>query len=455
MFEFGRELRKLFGAGADKFGPDVSLLELLNLTMLQGQARASDLSAGRANSKDPFGQSIEAAMCWRELARRSGDAGAMRKAASSAEYAGKVAKTPNQAAAAALEQALVCLTGVELFCADELVESAETLIQEGVTGASGDVFLTARFDLAAAKISGRKALRTGVFDDALTAAALYDKVIKVLDSLVRSRNRPQTRTLAAEARLGRSSLLAAVGVQMKSADILEPVTRDLQTLLNHLDMNYEPVTYGRVHELLGSIRAQLGDMTGDQDLVAKAVHDLADLESQIPKDHSPLDWTRQRQSLALALQALGEITGRDEPFSQALEIFEDALVTLDVAHLALKTTLSNNRGICLARRAELSRDLGVLFQAETTFKAELSQIRAQRDPVAWAILQANLGRLYEARGSLTGDFVEREAAAYAFEAAWEVFEEQGLNALRDIAEAGMMRVRQARSSPGLGPLSLN
>jgi hypothetical protein len=98
MFEFGRDLKRLFGvdAGAESkaashreglTGGDTSLLELLDVRLLTNEARSADVAAGRIGAKDRGSRLLEAAVVWRELARRSGDATALRKAASHAEAA--------------------------------------------------------------------------------------------------------------------------------------------------------------------------------------------------------------------------------------------------------------------------------------------------------------------------------------------------------------------------------
>ncbi len=80
MFEFGRELMKLIAGERAKpsadglTGGDATLLELLDLNLLMQEAKGADVAAGRIGAKDKAQLRLDAAVVWREVARRSGDA---------------------------------------------------------------------------------------------------------------------------------------------------------------------------------------------------------------------------------------------------------------------------------------------------------------------------------------------------------------------------------------------
>jgi hypothetical protein len=59
-------------------GGDPSLLELLDLNLLKQEGKAADVAAGRIGAKDRAQRRLEAAMVWREVARRTGDAASLR-----------------------------------------------------------------------------------------------------------------------------------------------------------------------------------------------------------------------------------------------------------------------------------------------------------------------------------------------------------------------------------------
>ncbi|HWA62519.1 MAG TPA: hypothetical protein VG939_14145, partial [Caulobacteraceae bacterium] len=128
MFEFGRELKRLFGGGAvaprdGMTGGDAILLELLPLSLVRAEAKAADVAAGRVGEKDRARRELEAARVWREYARRSGDAVALRKAAATAESAARRYEDARRAEGlglARVEQARCAMLGAELFGDDGL-----------------------------------------------------------------------------------------------------------------------------------------------------------------------------------------------------------------------------------------------------------------------------------------------------------------------------------------------
>mgnify|MGYP003138073458 CR=1 FL=1 len=69
MFEFGRELKRIFGAQGGwrpardgLAGGDSALLELLDLSLLRNEGKAADVAAGRISAKDKPQRRLEAAI---------------------------------------------------------------------------------------------------------------------------------------------------------------------------------------------------------------------------------------------------------------------------------------------------------------------------------------------------------------------------------------------------------
>jgi tetratricopeptide (TPR) repeat protein len=444
MFEFGRELRRIFG-GTGRLQPDSSLYELMSLEILVGQGRALDIEAGRVSTKNRYDPYIEAAQVWREYARRTGDPLALRKAATAAENAGKESKTMSEAANAALEQAKTCILGNDLFDTSSLLTSAETLIAEARSALDHQPELKFIYCHVEARLAARLAVLKGIGEDlepALAAMALIDRVVEMSDQRVQQTKAALDKVNSAHARLERADLLMHVGIDRADASIMQAVITDLEAVKIRLDADSEPVTYGRVVHRLGLAHIHLGEIYGDAKVLARGIALMSPEDELIHYEHSPLDWIEHKQALAMGLQAVAELSLDQATYDKAIAIYDMASQKPLQRGLNLRAQLMNNRATCLARQAELKGDLNALEKAEAAFKAELRFVKASDDPVSWAILQTNLGRLYVARGDLTGFMLEGTEAAYALEAAHEIFTEHGLVHLADTALSQLDRVRE-------------
>jgi len=103
MFEFGRDLRKLFEKARES--EDLGWLELVGADLVQMEARRESVDAGRVSCARPFDGWMRASALWREHARRTGCAASLDHAAAAASDAARQTASPDQTAAAAIESA--------------------------------------------------------------------------------------------------------------------------------------------------------------------------------------------------------------------------------------------------------------------------------------------------------------------------------------------------------------
>jgi tetratricopeptide (TPR) repeat protein len=449
MFEFARELRRMFASdGLKAFsdgltGGDAALLELLDLNMLTGEGKAADVAAGRIGAKDKPQRRLEAAIVWREIARRSGDAATLRKAAASAEIAAAAFdrnRRPDGWARARCEQAYCAMLGAELFGDDGLNAAAEVAFREARAATRGGL-AAALADIGIAAMEARLRLADGDAQAARVATARFASPIAALEGLVR--RCAAARPLAAEARIIRADLLAGWGARLKDRELLEAAMAEAARAAARLDPAYEPLTWSRAEILRAQAMILLGETTGDVDRVAEAVSALADVLDHLSRDHSPLDWARVQVALGQGLQALGDASASERAYEQAVTCYDRADVVLrHAASAPLRGVAAGARAVCLIRSAELTGDVAVLDAAEMAMKIELSRVQARRDPVGWALAQIHLARLYEARLDMTGkDRGERASAVTALDAALDVFAEHGLRSLSMVAVDALERLK--------------
>lgn len=434
MFEFGRDLKRLFRKEAAFAAPrdgltggDGSLLELLDLRLLTNEARGCDVAAGRIGATDRPARQLRQAAAWREVARRSGDAVALRKAASCAEAAVSAINRASSGlvwARARLEQARCAMLGAELFGDSGLNAAADLVLAD----------IAARLPAAAverARIASSEALSQGDHGAALEAATACGGALVVLDRQAQSR---PARLEHAEARLIHADLLLGCGMAALDDRVVARALGEAEAVFGAVDPAYEPVTHGRAGVLMGETLVALGEMTGEPAALVRAVDHLTGLFDDLTRDHSPLDWARGQVALAHALQALGEATGTVEALDRSRGAFDRALLVLKRnPDMPLRALVAHARAGLIASQARMTEDVMAFTEAEAAFRCELASIDASADPVGWAVAQLGLAEIYIGRMSLTGqDRGERASAAMALDMSLEVFGDHGLWSLSNV-----------------------
>ena len=203
----------------------------------------------------------------------------------------------------------------------------------------------------------------------------------------------------------------------------------------------------RVAIAKAAAKAALGEMTGDLARLARAVSALANALDSLGRDQSPLDWARGQTTLARALAQLGEATENETAFQKALACY-------DRAGLVLK----RGAGPRAARRGR-QRPRRWRWRASPSSPATPRCSTPPRPPssTSWPpartattrspgrCCRCSWGRSTTTRLALTRrDRGERAAAALAFQAALDVFGEEGLRSLAAIAAEGLERLASAK-----------
>ena len=447
MFEFRRELKRFFQPETLKDGlvaGDPSLLELLELNLLMAEARAADIAAARIGAEDRPARQLEAAAIWREIARRTGDAIALRKSASAGELAcagfGQD-RRPQLWARARCEQAAAAVLGAELFGDDGLNAAADIAFAEAQVSGKSSLAATLA-DAGRSLIEARTAMSSANRVLALDIAARFDAPAEALD--VYGKKHPIGRLMAAQTRADRAEFLTACGDRLKDPHLLRMALDGLNLVLARLDRDYEPLSWARAMTLRAGAKAALCDLEGDVGVVAQVVDDLVSVLEHVSRDHSPMDWARAQMALAGALQMLAEVSDGETAFDQALKCLDRALSVFDRQPAVLdRANALYRRASCLLRQAELSGKVESLDAAEAALRADLISMNPSADPVGWAVRQLNFARLYEARTDLTGpDSRARRSASVALSAALDVFTEHGLRTLSDVALRGLERLKE-------------
>lgn len=377
MFEFGRDLRRLFdGTQADQ---DLGWLEVVDVDVLRGEARRQTIDAGRATCPRPVQAWLLASALWREHTRRSGAADSLQHARLTALDARKAARTNDERAEAVMALAETMVLNFDLYGGPESLGRALSLT-DGLKDHATRPALRARLTALHARIKARQArLSEG---DSLEAMAFLDQAVHELS------RRPGP--LLDALKLDRAALTLMFGIQQRDARLLDQAGRELRDLVETCPSDRRPLTRARALALCGAGLSALATLADNDEALeqGRALFDAAC--DQFTADHSPMDWAAATLARSAALPGAACLTGNGGPSAIPAALIKSRTVL----GLALADTVVE-AGVM---QAESQGDLLALDRLAARLRSRLA-MDAPR-PLAWSVDQIGLARIALARARL-------------------------------------------------------
>lgn len=278
MFEFGRDLRRLFEKARDSY--DLGWLELVSVSLVETEARHQSTDAGRVSCPRPFEAWMRAAALWREHARRTGTLHSLQKAEQAGRDAAQAATTDDQAMRAAIDVGMTSMLAFDLYGAPRrlsgLLDNLERLphARKPETAVAVEA-LKARLKARQARISSDP--------ERMTEAA--KGLSEAIEGLTKN-----GAASTEDIKLERAALALEAGLLARDPALLDQAGRELRILVEQSHPDERPVSRARSLALCGTGMAALASVAGDNDARgrAQALFDAA--ADQFTPDHSPLDW---------------------------------------------------------------------------------------------------------------------------------------------------------------------
>lgn len=410
MFEFGRDLRKLFEKARES--DDLGWLELIGADLIEAEARRETTDAGRVSCARPFEAWMRASHLWRDHARRTGAAASLAKAASCASDATRHARTTDQTAAAGLEAAEIQLARFDLFGGPERLIAATSDVQ----ALNPDRTRTRVWAVAlGARLAARRSDVSPSQENTAAALALFDAA--------RREQRHLPPTVADELTLDWAGLALRVGIENRDVVLLDRVGQDLRALVEASTPEQRPITRARALTLaavgLKALAGLAGDVTAEAQ--GQALFDAA--ADQFTPDHSPLDW--------VAVQLA------QGPTQTPLLILAQAEAMTREPGLILGAMTRERRLSAEASLAEAMGDVKAIEGLEAMVHRRLAAA-VSRPPLDWAADQIGMAHLMLARGRLTG--TSAGAVGMMLAEAATTAREWGATALAERAEQVSLRM---------------
>jgi len=411
MFEFGRDLRKLFEKARES--DDLGWLELIGADLVAAEAQSLAVDAGRVSCANPFDTWMRASALWREHARRTGRRTSLDRAAAAASDAARHTATPDQTAAAAIESGEIHLLRFDLFGGPEKLTAAVADVQSLAADRPGTRSAAAALH---ARLTARRARLSGEAGAMLDAAALLDA------ALHGARGLPPT--VGDDLRLDRAALGLEAGVARRDGRLLDQAGRDLRVLVESASPDYRPLTRARALALAGAGLMALARLARDEAATAQGQALFAAAADQFTSDHSPLDWVAVQLAPGDADTPLARLT-------------EAESLTREPG-LILGALARERRLAAEAALAEAMGDVEGLTGLEAIVRRGLAE-SAGAQPLEWAADQIGMAHLALAKARLTA--TEPRAVGMMLAEAMETAREWGAPAL--IARAALLRPQTA------------
>lgn len=395
MFEFGRDLRKLFTQARES--DDLAWLELIGVDLLETEARQQSIDAGRVSCAHPLNAELRAGRMWREHARRSGRPHSLEQAVKAIAWAEKNAKTPDDTARALIETARTELLRFDLCGGVSALAAAAGVLASIETPRKTET--AQAFAAVRAQSAARQARLEGAADLRRAALAALQAAVAAMGT---------RRGLEEDAlRLDRAALMLEIGIEARDARLLDAAGQDLQEMIQAASPDYRPLTRARALALCGAGMSALATLADDPRAAEQADTLFSGAAAQFTPDHSPLDWA-------------------------AIQVVKAESGTASLMDLARAEALTAGAGLivgalsALAKRREETRlaeaggDLAGLDALEAGL---VKRLGAGPHALDWAGTQIALAEIALARRRLTGEqpralgLILAEAAACAREEA--------------------------------------
>ena len=378
MFEFGRDLRRLFEKARDS--ADLGWLEVIGTSLVESEARQQSTTSGRVSCPHPHQACIRASLLWREHARRTGSTESLRRAESEARSASRHAVGEEQIVRAAIELSQALLLAFDLKGGLERLSQAEMLLkalpQPRRAGQADTI------EGIQARLGARRAVIDG----------LPEKIQLACDNLEKaaSLSKGQQGLSDIELRLEQASLSLEFGLLTRDLKRLDKVGRDLRLLVEEAPSEQRPLTRARALALCGMGMMALSALANDKTAQTQATSLLSAAIDQFTMDHSPLDWA--------AIQLMRAETPESLPLMTLVQV--EALT--EEQGLILGAEARNRRLDLEIREFEKAKDLPSLRNLEERIISRLRHMVADAPALDWVSNQIALAQIFLARVRLTG-----------------------------------------------------
>lgn len=368
MFEFGRDLRRLFEKARDS--QDLGWLELVGLNLVESEARNQAVDAGRVSCPNPYEAWMRASALWREHARRSGNAESLQRAEQAGRDAARTALNDDQAIRAAVDVGHTSMLAFDLYGAPYRLSGLLDSLSHLPTVRRPDT--RAEVDALIARLQARQAR---IANDAERMAQAADRLSEIMMTMP-----PNDNAIGEDLYLDRAALSLEAGLLTRNATLLDRAGRELRQLVETASPDERPVSRARALALCGTGMSALSSIANDPDAHTQAITLFEAAADQFTADHSPMDWATIQLLKAERSQSNTETLRQAQKMTDKPGLILGALIR--------ERTLAHE-----VVDAEAANDTAAMTKMEMMLRQRLASPMDEMTAVDWASDQISMTRL--------------------------------------------------------------
>jgi tetratricopeptide (TPR) repeat protein len=213
--------------------------------------------------------------------------------------------------------------------------------------------------------------------------------------------------------------LSTLGERESDPVRLEKAIAAYHEALKERTRDRAPLDWAKTQNNLGLALKGLAERRRDTALLEEAIAAHREALKEYTREFAPFDWARAQNNLGVSLRRLGEWNGDNARLEEAVAAHRDALKECSRERAPFGwAELQNNLGNALLILGAAEGGTATLEQAITAYRAALSEWTCDRAPLDWATAQTNLGRALYTRFIFGGErerntrILEEAIAAY-------------------------------------------
>ena len=263
----------------------------------------------------------------------------------------------------------------------------------------------------------------GNFEQHRYSANVFESAREKLEALLTDELRNESSKDWAEAHNSLGNILAALGQNLRDADLYNQSIASFNSALEVLSQQDSPLEWAATQANLGTALQALGRQESDSKLLNQSIDAYTAALLEYSRKDTPEEWSVVMLQIGAAFHSYGGLLKGNRTFQKSVVSYKNALAELDADNYALELTAThNNRGAVLTHLGESEENPERIEEAIRAYTTALTVSMEQQLPFHLAVLiRVNKATAQSLYAEFTKDTDLAEEVADEFELIIECF----------------------------------